>query len=84
VRHVRYNEVALLNGRIEHSQNSLNVEKYSVTEQKKNLGWGGETYSIYDSFNCKRNLLRYNSRQHEFRPILRIIYVKKHTLQADS
>lgn len=41
LRCVRYNEGALLNGRIDHSQISLNVEKYSVTEKKKPLGGGG-------------------------------------------
>jgi hypothetical protein len=39
LRCVRYNEVALLNGCIDHSQNSLNVENYCHRTKKKS--WGG-------------------------------------------
>jgi hypothetical protein len=41
-RFVRYNEVVLLNGRFDHSQNSLKVKKYSVTEQQQQQTGGGK------------------------------------------
>jgi hypothetical protein len=52
LRCVRYNEVALLNGRIDHSQNSLNVEKYSVTKK-----WSGEHIRFTIHLTAKKKLI---------------------------